>query len=81
MKKIEEMKKSMLEAGVMSPADIEEICELEKAYLEECETISEMCVEEDHPSHGSIYDLRCAEMRKLYDERIAEIEEKYEETL
>lgn len=28
-------------------------------YKKECEDISDQCVEERYPSHGSNYDLRC----------------------
>lgn len=76
--KIEEMRQSMLVAGVYSKADIEEICRLEGEYLAECEEISAQCEEEGCPSHGSNYDLRCEQARKYYDEQIALIDANYE---
>lgn len=76
--RIEEMRQSMLDAGVYIKADVEEICRLESEYLSECEEISAQCEEEGYPSHGSNYDLRCEQARKYYDEQIALIDEKYE---
>ena len=43
MPTIEEMRQSMTNAGVYSKADIDKICELEKAYQEECQEIAEQC--------------------------------------
>ena len=77
MKKIEEMRKSMIEAGVYSRKDIGEICRLEQSFLEECEEIAFQCEEEGYPSHGDNYELRCAEARKKYDEQIALIDSTY----
>lgn len=37
--KIEELGKNLEEAGFYKKEDIKEICEIEKAYLEECEEI------------------------------------------
>lgn len=76
-KKIEEMKKDMLQAGVYSKEDIEKICELEKEYLKECEEISKQCIAEGYPSQGSNYELRCEDARKWYDDQIREIDKKY----
>jgi len=76
-KKIEEMKKSMIDAGIYSVEDIEEICRLEIEYAQECEEIANQCIEEGYPSHGSNYDLRCENARRYYDEQIAYIDEKY----
>lgn len=78
MGKIEKMKASMLEAGVYSSEDIEEICRLESEYEEECERIAEECAEEGYPSHGANYDLRCENARRYYDEQIALIDAAYE---
>lgn len=75
---IEEMRQSMTEAGVYSKADIDTICELEKAYQEECQKIAEQCEAEGYPANGSNYDLRCADTRKYYDEQIAYIDAKYD---
>ena len=50
MKKIEEMRSSMMEAGVYSIEDIEEICRLESEYAQECEEIADQCAEEGYPS-------------------------------
>lgn len=74
---IEEMRQSMLEAGVYTKADINAICELEKAYLDECHEIAEQCEAEGYPANGSNYDLRCAEARKYYDEQIENIDANY----
>ena len=41
--KIEELWKNLEEAGFYKKEDIKEICEIEKAYLEECEEIAEEC--------------------------------------
>lgn len=79
MTRIEEMKKSMMEAGVCSIEDIEEICRLESKYVQECEEIAEQCEEEGYPSHGSNYDLRCENARRYYDEQISLINAKYDE--
>lgn len=78
MGKIDEMRESMLKAGVYSTEDIEEICRLEEEYSELCDEISEECEEEGYPSYGENYDLRCTEARKYYDEKIAMIDAKYE---
>ena len=75
---IEEMRNSMLDAGVYSKADIDKICELEKAYQDECHEIAEQCEAEGYPSNGSNYELRCADARKYYDEQIETIDANYE---
>ena len=75
--KIEEMRQSMLDAGVYTKADIDEICRLESEYLAECKEISEQCEEEGYPANGGNYELRCENARKYYDEQIAYIDEKY----
>ena len=77
--KIEELCKNLEEAGFYKKEDIKEICEIEKAYLEECEEIAEECRDEGYPSHGSNYELRCSVARKYYDEQLALIDSKYEE--
>ena len=77
-KEIKEMREYMLEKGVYSKKDVEEICALEKQYLEECEDIAKQCEEEGYPSHGSNYDLRCGEARKFYDMEIEFIVSEYE---
>lgn len=74
---IEEMRQSMTEANVYSKADIDKICELEKAYQEECQEIAEQCEAEGYPANGSNYELRCENARAYYDERIADIDAKY----
>ena len=76
--KIEELGKNLEEAGFYKKEDIKEICEIEKAYLEECEEIAEQCQEECYPSHGSNYELRYSEARKYYDEQLELIDLKYE---
>lgn len=78
-KAIEEMKNSMMEAGVYSIEDIEEICRFETEYAQECEEIADQCAEEGYPSRGSNYDLRCENARRYYDEQIALIDSKYGE--
>lgn len=75
---IEEMRNSMLDAGVYSKADIDKICELEKAYQDECQEIAEQCKTEGYPANGSNYELRCSETRKYYDEQIEIIDANYE---
>ena len=77
MMKIEDMKEEMINAGVYSKEDIDEICNLEQAYLDECAEIEEDCIAEGYPANGSNYELRCAEARKYYDEEITVINEKY----
>ena len=79
MPTIEEMRNSMLDAGVYSKADIDKICELEKAYQDECQEIAEQCEAEGYPANGSNYELRCADARAYYDEQIAYIDAKYDE--
>ena len=78
MLSLEEMRQSMTEANVYSKADIDKICELEKAYLNECQEIAEQCEAEGYPANGSNYDLRCADARKYYDEQIEIIDANYE---
>lgn len=78
MSTIEEMRNSMLDAGVYSKADIDKICELEKAYQDECQEIAEQCKTEGYPANGSNYELRCSEARKCYDEQIEIIDANYE---
>ena len=46
MSKIEDMRRSMTEAGVYSKADIDEICRLESEYEKECSEIALQCMEE-----------------------------------
>ena len=75
--KIQDMRKSMTQAGVYSKADIDEICRLEYEYLEECAEIAEECELEGYPANGGNYELRCESARKYYDEQIAYIDEKY----
>lgn len=77
--KIEEMKKNMIDAGVYTIEDIEEICRLETEYAQECEEIAEQCAAEGYPSNGENYELRCENARCYYDEQIAFIDSKYEE--
>lgn len=77
MQTIEEMRNSMLKAGVYTKADIDKICELEKAYQDECQEIAEQCEAEGYPSNGSNYELRCENARAYYDEQIAYIDAKY----
>lgn len=77
MPTIEEMRQSMTNAGVYSKADIDKICELEKAYQDECHEIAEQCEAEGYPSNGSNYELRCENARTYYDEQIADIDANY----
>ena len=72
--KIEEMRKSLMDAGYYTKESIDKICELEQQYLDECEEIAAECQEEGYPSHGDNYDLRCESRRALYDEQIAFID-------
>lgn len=73
-KRIEEIRKSMIEAGFYSLWDIGEICRLEAEYDAECEKIADQCAEEGYPFHGSNYELRCENARRYYDEQIALID-------
>lgn len=73
MQTIEEMRNSMLKAGVYTKTDIDKICELEKQYREECQEIAE----QGYPSNGSNYELRCESARAYYDEQIADIDANY----
>ena len=75
---IEEMRNSMLKAGVYTKADINKICELEQQYRNECEEIAEQCEAEGYPANGSNYELRCADARKYYEEQIEIIDANYE---
>lgn len=75
---IEEMRNSMLDAGVYSKADIDKICELEQQYINECKEIAEQCEAEGYPANGSNYELRCENARKYYDEQIEIIDANYE---
>lgn len=70
MNKIERMRNSMLAAGKLTIEQIDEICELEEAFIEECNEIALECEEEGLPSHGSTYDLRVESLREWYDEQI-----------
>lgn len=78
---ISSMVKSMLEANIYSHEDIVTIGKLELAYLEKCESISLDCAREGYPSHGSNYELRCAQARSYYEDEIRVISSKYEEVL
>ena len=78
MQTIEEMRQSMTQANVYTKADIDKICELEKAYQDECQEIAEQCEAEGQPSNGSNYELRCENARAYYDEQIAYIDAKYD---
>ena len=78
MMKIDELRKILVEAGFYKKEDIEKICEIERAYLEECAEIEEDCEKEGYPSNGSNYDLRCEVARKYYDEQLDLIDSKYE---
>lgn len=35
-------------------------------YLTECEKIAEQCEAEGYPSHGSTYEIRCADLWENY---------------
>lgn len=78
MPTIEEMRQSMTKANIYTKADIDKICELEKAYQDECQEIAEQCEAEGYPSNGSNYELRCENARAYYDEQIAYIDAKYD---
>ena len=75
---IEEMRQSMTKANVYSKADIDKICELEKAYQEECQEIADQCEAEGYPANGSNNELRCADARKYYDKQIEIIDANYD---
>lgn len=76
---IENMRRTMTEAGVYSKEDIDEICSLESEYEKECSEIARQCEEEGYPSTGENYELRCASAREYYDDQIAIIDEKYDD--
>ena len=66
----------------------EEFCEitlenLEKMFDEDCKKISEQCVSEGYPSHGSNYDLRCESrwntIMQTYPWLFMDDEDEYEE--
>ena len=78
MPTIKEMRQSMTKANIYTKADIDKICELEKAYQEECQEIAEQCEAEGYPSNGSNYELRCENAKAYYDEQIAYIDAKYD---
>lgn len=78
MSEISIMRSNMLQAGVYSIEDIDEICRLESEYLEECKNIADECVDEGYPSCGSNYELRCEQTRRYYDECIKAIDSKYD---
>jgi hypothetical protein len=78
-RKIDNMKAAMVAAGFYKLADIEEICQLEEQYMNECAEISRQCEEEGFPGTGENYDIRCAAARQWYDEQIEAIDQKYEE--
>ena len=48
-------------------------------YMEECEDISQACIEEGYPSHGSNYELRCENLWRDYHDEITALEEELEE--
>ena len=77
MQTVEDMRQSMTKANVYTKTDIDKICELEKAYQEECQEIAEQCEAEGYPSNGSNYELRCENARAYYDEQIADIDANY----
>lgn len=77
--KIEKIRENLVKAGFYKKEDIEKICRIESAYLDECEEIAEECELEGYPANGSNYELRCSEARKYYDEQLALIDSKYEE--
>lgn len=59
------------------PKVMDEICDLEDAYANECIEISEECMAEGYPPFDSHYELRCENARKWYDEQIDELLEDY----
>lgn len=77
-KNIMNMKMNMLRVGKLSWKQIIEICKLEGQYEYECQKIAAKCEAEGDPSHGSNYELRCAQARIFYDEQIALIESRKE---
>lgn len=78
MSKIDNMRAAMVAAGFYKLADIEEICQLEEQYMNECAEISRQCEEEGFPGTGENYDLRCASTRQWNNEQIEAIDQKYE---
>lgn len=74
---METIEKKLRKAGI-NEKDISTICRLEADYDEDCQLISDECVEEGYPAYGSNYEIRCESRRKGYDEEINLILESYE---
>lgn len=77
-KNVMNIKRNMLRVGKLTWKQIIEICKLEAQYEYECRKIAIQCENEGYPSHGSNYELRCANARQYYDEQIALIENREE---
>lgn len=73
-KSIMNMKRDMLRAGKLTWKQVSEICKLEEQFADECDEIAAQCEAEGYPTHGSNYELRCADARMYYDEQITLIE-------
>lgn len=53
----------------MTVRQLEEIDALWREYYEECEDIAVQCAKEGYPSHGTNYELRCAQVYQWYREQ------------
>ena len=63
--------------GVVSPDDIEKVCNLENECCELCEKLAEECDAAGERFCGSDYEIRADEARAKCDKEISEILEKY----
>lgn len=61
-------------------AEVNGLTEVYNQYVEDCEEISEQCVQEGYPSRGSNYELRVEGLRQSYPELFAADDEDEEET-
>lgn len=53
----------------MTVKQLDEIDALWRQYDEECEEIAAQCAAEGYPSHGTNYELRCAQAYQWYKEQ------------
>lgn len=53
----------------MAVKRLDEIDALWRQYEEECKEIAAQCAAEGYPSHGTVYELRCAAVYRWYKEQ------------
>lgn len=53
----------------MTVKQLDEIDALWREYDKECEEIAAQCAAEGYPSHGTVYELRCAAVYRWYKEQ------------